>query len=47
MVPVPKLVGHGEGQWQARVLIDATAVVQLAHASHMGQAQGLTGLVHG
>lgn len=47
VVPVPELVGHGEGQWQASILADAAAVVQLAHSPHVGQAQGLTGLVHG
>lgn len=46
-VPVPELVGHGEGQRQARIFVDAAAAGGLAHAPHMGQAQGLTGLVHG
>lgn len=40
-------MGHGEGQWQASVLIDTTAEVRMAHASHMRQAQGFTGVVHG
>lgn len=44
---MPKLMGHGEGQGQARVLIDVAAAVRLAHARHMGQAQGLAGSVHG
>lgn len=46
-LPVPEFVGHGEGQGQACVLIDIAAAVWLAHARHMGQAQGLAGLVHG
>lgn len=46
-VPVPKLVGHGEGQGQACVLVNAAAAMWLAHARHMRQAQGLAGLVHG
>lgn len=44
---MPELVGHGEGQGQARVLVDVAAAVWLAHARHVGQAQGLAGLVHG
>ena len=44
---MPELVGHGEGQGQARVLVDVAAAVRLAHARHVGQAQGLAGLVHG
>lgn len=46
-IPVPELVGHGEGQGQAGVLADAAAAVRLTHARHVGQAQGLTGTVHG
>lgn len=46
-VPVSELVGHGEGQRQARVLVDIAAAVRLAHARHVGQAEGLAGLVHG
>lgn len=47
VVPVSKLVGHGEGQGQPRVLVDVAAPVGLAHPGHMGQPQGLTGPVHG
>lgn len=35
-VPVSELVGHGEGQGQARVLVDVAAAVWLAHAGHVG-----------
>lgn len=47
MVPVPELVGHGEGQREASVLVDVAAAVWLAHACHMRQAQGFAGMVHG
>lgn len=47
MVPVPELVGYSEAQWQACVLVDAAAAVRQAYARHVGQAQGLTGPVHG
>lgn len=40
-------MGHGEGQGQASVLTDTTAEVRMAHASHVRQAQGFTGVVHG
>lgn len=46
-VPVSQLVCHGEGQGQPRVLVDVAAPVGLAHPSHVGQPQGLTGPVHG
>lgn len=47
VVPVSQLVGHGEGEGQPRVLVDVAAPVGLAHSSHVGQPQGLTGPVHG
>lgn len=40
-------MGHSEGQWQARVLTDTAAQVRVAHASHVRQAQGFAGVVHG
>jgi hypothetical protein len=46
-LPVPKLMGHGEGQRQACVFIDVAAAVWLAHARHVRQAQGFAGVVHG
>jgi hypothetical protein len=45
-LPVPKLMGHGEGQRQACVFIDVAAAVWLAHARHVRQAQGFAGVVH-
>lgn len=40
-------MGHSEGQWQASVLTDATAELRVAQASHVRQAQGFAGVVHG
>ena len=46
MVPVSKLMSHGEGQGQSCVLVNVAAPVGLAHPRHVGQTQGLAGSVH-
>lgn len=44
-LPVSKLVGNGESQRKARVFIDVTASVRLAHSWQVRQTQGLAGAV--
>ena len=43
---VAYLVGHRVGEYEARVLVDVTAAVRLAHTRHLGEAQGTTRLIH-